>query len=380
MSPSTNETLKVIGRWEGKGLLPQAVAAVLRAEVEAEGWRESRRWSQYLLAATGGAVLVMAAGTFLAWVWPELGYVGQSVTLAVVGAAVMATGLTFTARARWTAVAYLLQVVGPLMIVMAVAWSENGWPDRTVGAVGAGILALLTSAVAVGYALRKDPLLVALQAPLSFLFIFEFLDRALGLDVKASLWVLDALLVLALAATGFRLRKPGGPPWTLGAFTSFLYASLVLLIFSGVILWDMERYAVIPMDIWLLTVAGISVWGLQGSVPEHLRHEGYERQLAYCILLWVPFGFFTTLGAMRSGPDLAAGGVAAVGGLGLWYALPRGRRAVLVTSCLTLLAAAWYYGSAKGGALGAVLALVAVAGVLFWGSTRMADTRTEVAP
>lgn len=339
--------------------------------MEAEGWTESRRWSQYLLAATGGAVLIIAAGTFLAWIWPEMGFAGQSVTLTVVGAALLALGVALTTRSRWPGVAYLLQVVGPVIIAMAAAWSENAWPDRTVGGIGAGLLVLATTVVALGVALRKDTLLVALQAPLAFLFLYVALDRALGLEVKTSLWILDGILVVALAVTAFRLRRPGGPTWLLGAFTAFLYAAVVLLLFSGIIVWDMDRFAVIPLDIWLLVVAGLSVWGLQEGVPEHLRQDGYERQLAYCIVLWIPFGFFTTLAAMRAGPNVAALTVAAVGGLGLWFALPRGSRGVLVASCLTLLAAAWYYGATKAGALGAVGALGVMAAVLLWASSRM---------
>lgn len=377
MSASSNDTVKAIDRWEGKGLLAHPLAATLRAEVAAEGWSESRRWSQYLLAATGGAVLLIAAGTFLAWVLPELGYAGQSVTLALAGAVILAAGVGITARSRWRAVAYILQVAGPVMMVMAVAWSENAWPDGSLPAVVAALVLLLAPAAAVLLAMKKDSLLVALQTPLLFLYLFEALDRALGLEPKAILWILDGLLVVALAISAFRLRKPGGPGWLLGAFAAFLYASLVLLLFSGLIVWDMDRFAVIPLDIWLLTVGGLSVWGLQESVPEHLRHEGYERQLAYVILLWIPFGFFTTLEAMRSGPDLAAVAVAVVGALGLWYALPRGKRAVLVTSCITLLAAAWYYGSAKAGALGAVLALAAMAALLLWASSRMSETTPE---
>jgi hypothetical protein len=256
---------------------------------------------------------------------------------------------------------------------MAVAWSENAWANRTPGGVGAGLVALATMAVAGAVALKKDPMLVALQGALSFLFLYEAMDRGLGLDVKTNLWILDGLLVAALAVTTFGLRKPGGPTWLLGAFTSFLYASLVLLLISGIVVWHMERHAVIPADIWLITVAGLSVWGLQETIPEHLRHEGYERQLAYCVFLWIPFGFFTALVAMEAGPNTAAVMVAGGGLLGLWFALPRGSRPVLVASCLTLLSAAWYYGAAKAGALGAVLALAAVAVVLLWASSRMAN-------
>lgn len=380
MSPKANETQKAIRRWEEKGLLQAPLGDVLRAEVEAEGWTESRRWSQYLLAGTGGAVLIIAAGTFLAWMWPEMGFAGQSVALAVVGAVVLALGMVLTSRRRWIAVAYLLQVAGPIMIVMAAAWSENVWPDRTPGGIGAGLVVLASMVVSLIVALRKDDALVALQIPLAFLLLFETLDRALALDVKTCLWILDGLLVVALAVTAFRLRRPGGAKWLLGAFAAFLYAAVVLLVFSSVVVWNMDRFAVIPMDIWLLLVAGLSVWGQQDTVPEHLRLEGYERQLAYCIVLWIPFGFFTTLEAMRAGPNTTALSVAVVGALGLWFAIPRGSRGVLVASCLSLLAAAWYYGEAKAGALGSVLALAVMAGVLLWASSRMAGPRRDAVP
>jgi hypothetical protein len=380
VSPKSTETLNAIRRWEEKGLLQAPLGDVLRAEVEAEGWTESRRWSQYLLAGTGGAVLIIAAGTFLAWIWPDLGFGGQAVALAIVGAAVLALGVLLTSRRRWIAVAYLLQVAGPIMIVMAAAWSENAWPDRTPGGIGAGLVVLASLVVALAVALKKEDMLVALQVPLAFLLLFEVLDRTLGLDVKTCLWILDGLLVVALAVTAFHLRRPGGAKWLLGAFAAFLYAAVVLLLFSGIIVWNMDRFTVIPLDIWLLAVAGLSVWGQQESVPEHLRLEGYERQLAYCIVLWIPFGLNTTLEVMHTGPSAAALTIAVVGALGLWFALPRGSRSVLVASCLTLLAAAWYYGGAKAGALGAVLALTVMAGILFWASSRMSGPRSSPQP
>ncbi len=379
MSAGSKKALQAIRRWEDKGLLAPSLGDKLRAEVAAEAWTDSRRWSQYLLAATGAAVLLIAAGTFLAWIWPGMGFAGQSVTLAVVGAAILALGIALTARDRWPAVAYLLQVAGPVMIAMAAVWSENAWPDRTAGGIGVALVVLATTVLALGAAARKEPLLVALQAPLAFLFLYVSLDRGLGLDMKTSLWVLDVLVLVALAVTAFRLRRSGGPAWLLGAFTSFLYAGLGLLMFSAVIAWDMKRTAVVPMDIWLLTVAGLSVWGMQDSVPEHLRHEAYERQLAYCVVLWIPFGFFTTLVTLFSGPTEAALVVAAGGALGLWFALRRGSPAVLAASCITLLAAAWYYGSAKAGALGAVLALTSVAILLLWASSRMSGRKAPQA-
>ncbi|MSR37001.1 MAG: hypothetical protein EXR95_10250 [Gemmatimonadetes bacterium] len=53
------------------------------------------------------------------------------------------------------------------------------------------------------------------------------------------------------------------------------------------------------------------------------------------------------------------------------YGLRLEDRAVLISGCLALLSAAWYYGIERGGALGAVAALAATAALLFWLSARL---------
>jgi hypothetical protein len=339
--------------------------------VEEEIQGETRRWSQYALAATGGAVLLIAGGTFLRWAWPEMGYGGQSLTLGFIGLLVLALGIRLHERNRWGPVAYLLQLAGPFLLLMASAYSENAWPDRTVGGIVAGVLGLLLPLALVGFAIRRDPVMGALQAALSFLFLFLFLDRALGLDAQTSLWILDGVLLAGLAAMAFRLREPEGPEWTLNVFTALLYITPVLLFLSGDLIWEMEEFLIIPLDIWLLTVAGLSLWALQEGAPIQLQRDWYHRQLAYCIVLGIPFAFITTLEAMKAGPNTAALTVAALGGLGLWFALSRGSKPELLASCLAVLFAAWYYGAEKAGALGAVLALSVTAAVLFWGSSRV---------
>lgn len=375
MARTSSPLFQALNRWERKGLLEKEAAATLRAEVEEELRGESSRWAQFALAATGGAILIIAGATFLAWAWPDLGYAGQSMVLGIIGVLVVALGVLILGHPRLVPVAYLLQLSGPFLLLMAIAYSENAWADRTPGGVVAGVMSLATPLLLVALALRKDPVLGALQAALSFLFLFLFLDRALGLGMEASLWILDGLGLFGLAWLAFRLRDPGGPEWILNTFFALLYASLLLVFFSGDLLWDLEEFVIVPADVWLLTVAGISLWALQEDLPVRLRRDWYERQLAYCILLAIPFGFITTLEAMKAGPNTAALSVAAVGALGLWYSIPRGARSVLLASCLALLVAACYYGAEKAGALGAVLALTAMAVVLFWGSSRLGRGR-----
>jgi len=363
--------LRALSRWEEKGLLDGQLAEALRAEAEQEVRGEGRRWSQYLLAATGGAVLIVAGGTFLAWAWPEMGFAGQSVTLAIVGFLVLGLGLWLPNQGKWVPVAYLLQLAGSILILMALIHSEKAWGDGTLGGWCVGVLGLLLPAALFLRAVREHGVVAGLQAALSFLFLFVFLDRALGLTEEAILWILDGVMVVGLGVLAYRLRDPEVPKWVLSVFLALLFSTLILIIFSADMIWELEADSIFPMDFWLLTVAGLSLWGLQESAPVHLRRDWYEHQLALCILLGIFFGFFTTLEALNTGPTSAALTVAAVGALGLWYSLPRGASSVLAASCLALLISAWYWGAEMSGALGAVLALMVVSAGLFWGATRM---------
>jgi hypothetical protein len=289
----------------------------------------------------------------------------------------MGVGVRLLGPVRLLPVAYILQLAASVLMVMALAYSENAWLDRTLGGVLAGIVSLLLPFLIIGLTLRKDPVLAALQSVFAFLFLFLFLDRALGLSMVASLWVLDGVGLVGLGWLAFRLRDPGSPPWVLNIFTAILYASLVLAFLSADIIWDLENMIIVPVDIWLLTVVGISVWALQKDVPVHIQRDWYERQLAYSNLLAIPAAFITFLETMYLSTTTTTILVALMGVAGLWYSLPRGLRGVLLSSCLTLLIAAWYYGAEMAGALGAVLALAAMAVILFWGAWRVGGSMAK---
>ncbi len=371
MAKVSHSLLRALRRWEDKGLLDREKAQVLRDEVEAELQGEGRRWSQYLLAATGGAVLIVAGGTFLAWAWPEMGPAGQSVTLAVIGFLIVGLGVRLPKTSRWAPVAYLLQLAGAILVLMALVHSEGAWADGSPGGWVVGVFGLLIPPAMFWLAVRQNGVLAGLQASLAFFFIFVFLDRALGLDEEAVMWVLDGVMVLGLGILAWRLRKPDVPEWALGVFLSLLFSSVVLVVLSGEFIWKLESNLIFPMDFWLFVVAALTLWGLQDGAPSHLRRDWYEHQLAFCILIAIPFAFVTTLETLGTGPTAAALTVAVVGGLGLWYSLPRGARSILVASCFALLISAWYWGAEMNGALGAVAALVVVSALLFWGASRI---------
>ncbi len=106
------------------------------------------------------------------------------------------------------------------------------------------------------------------------------------------------------------------PRWVLSVFLALLFSTLVLILFSASIIWDLEADTMYPVDLWLLSVAGLCLWGLLGGAPVHLRRDWYEHQLALCILLGIVFGFATTLETLETGATPAALTVATVGASG----------------------------------------------------------------
>jgi hypothetical protein len=371
MARTSHPVFKAVRRWEQKGLLTPDLSTKLKEEVEEEARREGRRWSQYFLAGTGGAILIVAGSTFLAWAWPEMGFAGQSITLCALGLFILGSGMWLPHKGRWIPVAYLLQIAGSILIIMALVYSENAWADGTPGAWGTGVLALLLPVVLIWKAVREQEVMAAIQAALAFLFLYLFFDRAFGLSMETILWILDGFLLAGLAFLGVWLRNPGSPRWVLSVFLALVLTAVILLFFSGDVIWSLEASVIYPADVWLIAVTGLLIWGLSENAPAHLRRDWYEWPLAGCVLVGVVFGFITTLEALDTGHTPAALAVAAVGCLGLWYSLPRGSKPALVTSCVALLIAAWYWGTEMSGALGAVAALLVISAILFWGATRM---------
>ena len=61
---------EAIRRWEEKGLLDSDLADRLKAEVDESSAAGTQRLFQYVLAATGAVILLIAGGVFLDWAWP----------------------------------------------------------------------------------------------------------------------------------------------------------------------------------------------------------------------------------------------------------------------------------------------------------------------
>lgn len=89
------------------------------------------------------------------------------------------------------------------------------------------------------------------------------------------------------------------------------------------------------------------------------------------MILAIPLGFWTFADALDAPPFVTSLAVGILGALGLAYALRWNVGRLVVTSCLALVAAAWFLGVSVGNAAGAVGALAFTAVLLFWVSSRV---------
>lgn len=362
-----------IARWETSGLVTPAVADSLRAEVTAHAGPAGQRWAQYVVATTAALLTLFAAGLFVNWAWPVVGPAGRTAILAGAGVALILLGIAMQVRDRWLPVSYLLQTAGLGVLLITGVYSQSAWPDASPGGIAVGILALATPLVSAAITIRRNAAMAAIQTALGYAFLFVFLDRATPLAVNTIIWVLDAVLLAATVVLGALLARTTEPAATdslLSAFAASLYAGLVLVIATGAGPLDAEGDIAYALDVWLAITAALTLWGMHRA-PTGLYRWWYEWQLAVCVVLAGVLGFATTLGPLDTSEFSAAITVAGLGGVALTYGLRREARPVVVTACLVLLSAAWYFAASQGGALGNVLALAFSAALLFWVSARL---------
>lgn len=372
MSDGPRAVYAAIERWEAEGLVSPDLARRLRQEVGRDSEAGTRRLSQYVLASTAAVVLLIAGAVFLDWAWPLIGNQGRAGFLAAVGVGVHLWGARLEWRRRWVPAAWLMQTAGMGLVLFALAYSEAAWPDTTLPATVAGAAALIWVLASSVRAVRRSAFMPAVHLVALLAFLALFLARSTSMSEEDIVWVLDGVLVVATAFLVLLLRRdPAGDehPWALASFVSAVYAGFVLLLLTGVGPLDMGADAVYPLDLWLLGVAALTLWGIHRA-PEGLRRDWFSRQLGGVVLLWIPLGFATALEALDGPPELALVLVGSAGVASFLYADRFRTRPVMLPSALTFLAAIWYWGEERAGPLGVVAALGLTALLLFWLSGR----------
>jgi uncharacterized membrane protein len=355
-----------IDRWETRGLVPPELAERLRRDVDEASHAGTARLGQYVLAATAAVVLLIAAGVFVDWAWPRIEEEARSTFLAVLGVGVHLWGARMEWSRRWLPAALLMQIAGLGLLLGAFAYSDRVWSDGPA-AVLVGVLALAVPLVLAPRAFRRSVVMPAVHLCFGLTFLAVFLDRAAGLDPDAIVWVLDGVLMLAALGLVRTLRSdPHGErhPWALNAFVAAVYAGFFLVLATGVGPLDLDEATVVPLDLWLLLVVGLTLWGTH-LAPPGLRRDWFGSQLAWAVVLWIPLGMYTALETLDGPPELALVLVGGAAVAGFAYAVRFRVRRVLTASAVAFIAPTWYWAVDRGGAIGAVVALAATAVALF---------------
>jgi hypothetical protein len=361
-------------RWLRKSLIQPELAEALVEEAREHGKDSARRTYQYVLAGTGGLILLIAAGVFADWLWPQLEMGGRAVVLGIAGVVVHSIGLFMREGERWRAASYLLQITGLLILLFTYGYSEGAWPAASLGGIVVGLLALVTPLVSAPRSLfRRDPVMPAAHLALGLAFLATFLWRAFALEANTIIWIIDGVLALLAMLLIAQLRRADDveeSEWALYAFVTAMYAGFVLITLTGLGPFDLETKAVYPMDVWLLGIVALALWGVHAAPPA-LQRGWYERHLALAVLISIPL-IYQTFEWSRA--EVGSIVVAAAGALALHYSIRTGARATLYASCFAIVVGAWVFGVDQAGAIGVVLALAASAAFLFWVSTRVGWT------
>ncbi len=372
MDQGSSAVHAALDRWVEKGLLSPETAARLRAEVAERAREGTRLLSRYVLAGTAAVVLLIAGAVFLDWAWPLMSDGLRSGLVAGVGVAVHFLGSRLEWRGRWVPASWLMQAAGVGLVLFALAWSENAWPDASPTALAASAVALAWGVWSLVRSMTRGTFVPAVHFLGVLGFVALFLVRATPLSGEAVVWVLDGVLAFSLILlVGLLRRDPAGDehPWALNTFVAALYAGFVLVLATGLGPLELGDAVFFPLDAWLLLVAGLTVWGIHRA-PPGLSRGWFGTQLALVVLLWIPMGFFTALEALDGPAELALLLVGGAGVAAFAYADRTGARRVMGAGALAFVAAVWYWAAERAGALGAVGALAGTAALLFWLSGR----------
>jgi len=375
MSREAEVVYEAIDRWERGGLVDPGTAATLRQDAARHASSGTRRLSQYLLAMTGGAALLIAGGIFLDWAWPLLDRGARAAVLAIAGVIVVIVGVRFERTRRWLPASYLLQTSGLGLLLGGFGYSEGVWADQSPAGVVVGVLSLATPILLAPRAMKRSVVMPAVHLAMSFGFLAVFLDRATSLSGDAIVWILDAVLFVSIVGLVRLLATdPHGErhPWALNAFVMAMFAGFFLVAWTGFDVLDLSDDAIYALDAWLALCVGLTLWGLHRG-PVGLRRDWFGQMLGYLVLAWIPFGFYTAYEALNGPPELSLLFVGGAGVVGFVYGNSEGIRLLMGVSTFTFILSLWVWAVDRGGALGGVAALLATAGLLFWVSGKTGD-------
>lgn len=359
-------------RWTEKGLLDERQVAELRAEALAEHEAVTLRAGQLFIALAGAVALLLAGGLFVGETWPLL---SESARTGILGAFSVLTwfaGGRVARRPGWRRIGEVLQVAALALGTVTLVYSDQAWPQGTLGARLVGVVGLAVPIVLGPAAWRGSVGLVSAHTAFSLVYAALFLDRAFGLEAETIVWILDGLLLAALALLWLRLRRrwDRGADHELVAFATGSWAGMVMVLFTGGVVLEWAEHTVWALDLWWLGIVALTVWGAARTVDE-TRRDVIESHMSACIPLGTALIAFSGAEALDL-PDLAwAGAAALVAALGLRWGLRVRNIPTIVSATASLVTVLWVYAFAQSAAGLAALAMVATAAILFRVASRI---------
>jgi len=374
-----NAVLAAIDRWVSASIIDAETADRLRAAEEQHAVSASARLSQYVLAISGAAVLMIAGGVFLEWAWPTLDDVGRTVTLALIGVVVSTGGSVLEARGRWTPTSYALQLAGLGLLLSAYVWSERAWPDLSLPATVFGGSALIVPVVLGWRALRsRDAYMPAAHFAAGLGFLAVFFDRTTVLSSDAIIWVLDLVLLCTIAGLGRILASDPGReehPWALNTFIAAMGAGFVLVAYTASGPLDMGVEVFLALDAWWALTTALTIWGLErgGRLADR---SGLGVLIAVEMLAWIGLGITTVTETFDRGFGLTTLLVSGVAVAAFVYADRRGLNELLLAAAVAFVVPIWIWAVEAAGALGGIAALALTATLLFVAAGRRGSATT----
>lgn len=357
---------RALHRWTEKGLVSEALASELRDEARDEHDSTTLRAGQLFIALAGAVALFLAGALFVSETWPLLSEGARTGILALFAVAVWFAGRRVARREGWRRIGEVLQVAALCLGAFTLGYSEQAWQQGSLGARLVGVVGLVVPIVLGPAAWSGSTGLVAAHSALALVYAALFLDRAFALDSDTIIWVLDGLLVAALALLWLRLRGrwDRGADHELAAFVTGSWAGLILVMLTGGEALDWAEHTVWALDLWWLGIVALTAWGAAKSVDE-ARRDLIETHMSACIPLGTALFAFSA-GEALDLPDLAwaaAGGVVAVAGLR--WALRVRNIPTITASAASLVTVLWIYALAQSNAAVAAIAMVVSAAILF---------------
>ncbi len=324
--PTKDTVLESLDLWRAEGLLDDALHARLVERAEADAGERRRRQAARFVTATGAVLLVAAFVVLTTIFWEDMTPLLRAVFLWAVTLVVLTLGVLRMAGAPTDRLGTALVAVAMPLSLGSAALTRGWQPDPVHHP--AVVIALVSSAFLIGFFgllyARRNPVLPALGLGVAFVYVpvaaalleISDMDAVIVVVFTAAMSVLVLVTTLLLASSGTGL---GLAPGTFDGLFWVAFAAMFVVVPA---LW----FEVIdPFD-------GLDDWG-----P---------------ILTFAALAAWTVLLGIRTSHN-----------------------GILILGSLMVIVDAWYFGIAKGEAIGTFLALFASALVLFWLGHRLGLVR-----